>query len=159
MLHAAAMLIGTFLLALLAFSERSFTEAAALAALVASACVLFAARFGGVGASVMSAPQTLALGLMRSGAVVGAALKVMRSAIAADVTLKPALVRVKARARSGLARAVMADLVSASPGAVVVDIEPDAALVHVTDEDAIDAVEIGAIEAQVAAALEHGARS
>ena len=158
MLHAAAMLIGFFLFALLAFAQRDLAEAALFAAVLAAAGVAFAARFGGLGATVMSAPQALVLGTLRSGAVLSGALKVIRSALAADVTLKPALVRVKARAQTGLARAVMADLVSATPGSVVVENEPDAALVHVTDEDAIDAAEIGALESRVVAAFDGGAR-
>jgi len=159
MLHAAAMLIGFFLLALLAFAQRDLAEAALLAALLSVVCVTFAARFVGIGATVVSAPQVLMLGVMRSGAVIAGAVTIIRNAIAADVTLRPALVRVKARAQSGLARAVMADLVSAAPGAIVVENEPDAALVHVTDEEAIDAAEIGALEARVVAAFDGGARA
>jgi multisubunit Na+/H+ antiporter MnhE subunit len=158
MLHAAAMLIGIFLLALMAFAQRDLGQATLLAASAAAICVLFGARFGGLGHTVMSAPQALVLGLMQTGTIVSGALKVMRSAIAADVTLEPALVRVKARAKSGFARAVLADLVSSAPGSVVVAVEADAALVHVTDEDAIDAAEIGALEARVVTALDGGAR-
>jgi multisubunit Na+/H+ antiporter MnhE subunit len=158
MLHAAAMLIGLFIIALLVLAERGAGDAALLAAVLSLACVVFAARFGGLGATVFSAPQSIALGLMRAGAVVGGSLKTVRAALAADVTLQPALVRVKSRAERGLARAVMSDLVSAAPGALVVETEADAALVHVTDEEAIDAAEIGALEARVIGALEGGAR-
>ncbi|MBY0569040.1 MAG: Na+/H+ antiporter subunit E [Hyphomonadaceae bacterium] len=156
MLHAAAMLIGLFVLALLVFSQRSLSEAVMLAGAVSVACVLFAARFGGVGATLWSAPQVLVLGLTRTGAVLSGAVRTIRSAIAADVTLKPALVRVRARGERGLARAVIADLVSAAPGAIVVETEADGDLVHVTDEDAIDADDLGALEARVLAALDGG---
>lgn len=156
MLHAAAMLIGLFVLALLVFSQRSLAEAAMLAGAVSAACVLFAARFGGVGATLWSAPQVLVLGLARTGAVFSGAVRTIRSAIAADVTLKPALVRVRARAERGLARAVIADVVSAAPGAIVVETEADGDLVHVTDEDAIDADDLGALEARVLGALDGG---
>jgi multisubunit Na+/H+ antiporter MnhE subunit len=156
MLHAAAMLIGLFVLALLVFSQRSLAEAVMLAGAVSVACVLFAARFGGVGATLWSAPQVLVLGLTRTGAVLSGAVRTIRSAIAADVTLKPALVRVRSRGERGLARAVIADLVSAAPGAIVVETEADGDLVHVTDEDAIDADDLGALEARVLAALDGG---
>lgn len=154
MLHAAAMLIGLFIVALFALSQRPLGEALALAAGLSVACTLYAARFGGISASIFSAPQALALGVARFAAVAEGALKTIRSAIAADVTLKPALVKVKSGARRGLARVVMADLVSSAPGAVVVDVESDGAFVHVTDEDSIDAAELGALEARIVAALE-----
>jgi len=159
MLHAAAMLIGIFVLALLVFSQRAFGEAAMIAGALAVACVVFAARFGGLGASAWSAPQATMLGVARMGAVVSGAVRTIRSAIAADVTLNPALVRVRSRAERGLARAVMADLVSAAPGAVVVETEADGVLVHVTDEDGVDAADLGALEARVVSALEGGVRA
>jgi multisubunit Na+/H+ antiporter MnhE subunit len=158
MLHAAAMLIGIFVLALLVFSQRTLGEAAMLAGVISLVCVLFAARFGGIGASVWSAPQALLLGFARTGAVVSGAVRTIRSAIAADVTLNPALVRIRSRTERGLARAVMADLVSAAPGAIVVETESDGELVHVTDEEAIDANDLGVLEARVLAALEGGTR-
>jgi hypothetical protein len=43
-------------------------------------------------------------------------------------------------------------LVSAAPGAVVVETELDGVLVHVTNEDAIDAEDFSRIEAQVSGA-------
>lgn len=159
MLHAAAMLIGLFLVALLALAQRPLGEAATFAGTLSLACVLFAARFGGIGASVWSAPQAIALGLSRAGAVLSGAVWTIRSAIAADVTLNPALVRVRSRAQRGLARAVMADLVSAAPGALVVETEADGDLVHVTNEDAIDASDLGILEARVIAALEGGRKA
>lgn len=159
MLHAAAMLLGIFVLALLAYAQRPLAEASAYAALTAGACLVFAARFGGAGPTMWSAPQALALGLARTGAVVMGAVRVLRSAIAADVTLNPALVRVRARAQRRLSRAVIADLVSAAPGAVVVETEADGDLVHVIDEEKIDAEDLGLIEARVIAALEDGRKA
>ncbi len=159
MLHAAAMLIGLFVLALLVFAQRPLSEAAMLAGMLSLVCVMFAARFGGIGASLWSAPQALALGLARIGAVFSGAVRTIRSAIAADVTLNPALVRVRSRAECGLARAVMADLVSAAPGALVVETEGDGDLVHVINEDAIDANDLGVLEARVIAALEGGRKA
>jgi multisubunit Na+/H+ antiporter MnhE subunit len=159
MLHAAAMLIGFFILALLVFAQRSFGEAATFAGLIAAASTAFAMRFGGSGPTLWGAPRTVLLGAGRAGAALAGAVKTVRAAFAADVTLNPALVRVKLRTRRDFSRAVMADLASAAPGAVVVEMESDGALVHVTDEGAIDAAELGDMEARVIAALDREAQS
>jgi multisubunit Na+/H+ antiporter MnhE subunit len=159
MLHAAAMLIGIFLLALLVLSGRDLTEAAALAAMIAAVCVLFAARFGGIGRTAFGAPQVLFLSVSCAGAVLRGALSTMRAAIAADVTLQPALVRVRTRTQAEFTRAVLAHLMSAPPGIVIVEADADGMLAHVTDEDGVDAVAIGALEARVIAALEPGRAS
>jgi multisubunit Na+/H+ antiporter MnhE subunit len=154
MLHAAAMLIGLFVLALLAASGRDITEAAVLAGLIATACVLFAARFGGIGRTAFSAPQVLLLSVSCAGAVLRGAFATMRAAIAADVTLQPALVRVRTRAQAEFTRAALAHLMSAPPGFVIVEADADGMLAHVTHEDSVDAADIGALEARVIAALE-----
>lgn len=153
MLHAAAMLIGIFALALAVFGRGLAPEALAAAAMIAATCVMFALRFGGVGKNGFSAPQSGLLGVARAGAIVQGALATIRRAVAADVTLRPALVRVKTRASDAFARAVLADQMSAAPGAVVVDADTAGFLVHVTDEESVDAAELGALEARVLGAL------
>jgi multisubunit Na+/H+ antiporter MnhE subunit len=158
MLHAAAMLIGLIAFGLFALARGVSAETAVIAAGLGFACVLFAARFGGLGRTAFSAPQLIALAFGRAGAVMRGALSTMRAAIAADVTLKPALVRVKTRPTGAFAQAVFADLMSATPGVVVVEADADSMLVHVTDEDGVDAVEIGALEARVIGALGGGSR-
>lgn len=156
MLHAAAMLIGLIAIGLIVLARGVSTETAAIAAVLAAVCVVFAARFGGLGRTAFSAPQLLVLSMGRAGAVLRGAVTTIRAALAADVTLKPALVRVKTRPTGAFAQAAFADLMSAAPGVVVVEADSDSALVHVTDEDAVDAVEIGAIEARVIGALGGG---
>lgn len=158
MLHAAAMLIGLIAFGLFALGRGVSAETAAIAAGLAFACVVFAARFGGLGRTAFSAPQLIVLALGRAGAVLRGSFATVRAAIAADVTLKPALVRVKTRPTGAFAQAAFADLMSAAPGVVVVEADADSALVHVNDEDGVDAVEIGALEARVIAAVGGGGR-
>jgi multisubunit Na+/H+ antiporter MnhE subunit len=157
MLHAAAMLIGLFVLGIL-LAGRGFAPDVSIAAgVVALACVAFCVQFGGLSRAAFSAPQLAWLALSRTGAVVRGALTTMRAAIAADVTLNPALVRVRTRATDPFAKAALAELMSAAPGVVVVEADVDSALVHVNDEDGVDAADIGALEARVIGALGNGA--
>lgn len=159
MLHAAAMLIGLFAVGMLAIG-RWTAEAATLIGLASLACVLVSARLGLVGPNALSSgPQHVLLALGQAGAAVRGALTTIRAAVAADVTLKPALVRVKSRTQRNLAQAAFANLVSAASGRVVVDTDADGLLVHVNDEDAIDASELGAIESGVIDALDKGRRT
>jgi multisubunit Na+/H+ antiporter MnhE subunit len=156
MLHAAAMLIGLFALALLVIGDPSPTSLVA-AAVIALFAVLLSARLGGVSRAALNAPHLLGLWLAGAGAAVRGALVTIRNAAAADVTLKPALVRVKTRASGAFARAALADVIGASPEVVVVEADADSTLIHVNDEDRVDAVEIGVVEARVLAAFEPGA--
>lgn len=153
MLHAAAMLTGLFLL-WLALTQRGLSlvdiGVGAGAALV---CVLAAWRFGGIGRGFARAPRLLILRLSRVGAVLRGATQTVRDALAADVTLKPALVRVRSRVTGAGARAVLAEMISASPGQMVVEADDEGLLLHVNDEDGVDAAELGALEAQVLGAV------
>lgn len=153
MLHAAAMLTGLFII-WLALTQRGFSIVdLAVAFAVAMACVLATWRFGGIGRAFVRAPRLLALRLARVGAVARGAVRTLRDAIAADVTLRPALVRVRSRVTGAGARAVLAELISAAPGEVVVEADADGLLLHVNDEDGVDAAELGALEAQVLGAV------
>lgn len=154
MLHAAAMLAGLFAFWLVATQNWNSVEDFAVAGGVALACVVVAARFGGVSRSFMRAPQLLYVTVSRAPSVIAGALATLRAAAAADVTLKPALVRVKTRALRASGRAAFAGVVSATPGMAVVETDADGMLVHVMDEDAIDAVELGKIERLVMDATE-----
>jgi multisubunit Na+/H+ antiporter MnhE subunit len=154
MLHAAAMLAGLFLLELIATQYSPSPYRFVIAVIVALMCVAAAARFGGVGRNAFSyAPQFLRLVLARSGAVVRGSLSVIRAATAADVTVKPALVRIKARSGDPFSAAAVADLISAVPGMIVVEADADGLLVHVMNEDAVDAADLGALEVSVLASL------
>lgn len=143
------MLIGLALLWLL-YAQRGLSSFdAALAVCAAAVGVFFALRFGGVGRGFSQALARIGLGLARAGALVRGALSTIRAAAAADVTLSPALVRVKTRAVSADARAAFADMISAPPGMVVVETDADGFLVHVIEEDAVDTTDLGRLEARV----------
>jgi multisubunit Na+/H+ antiporter MnhE subunit len=149
MFHAAAMLIGLAAVWLLYAQRSSMGADAALAFGVAAACVLLTLRFGGVERGFLQAPARIGLALARAGAVMRGALSTMRAAIAADVTLAPALVRVKTRATSAQSRAAFADMISAAPGMMVVESDADGFLAHVLNEDAVDTADLGRLEARV----------
>lgn len=153
MLHAAAMLLGIFVFALVLIGRGASAEVMACAGVLALACTAFALRFGGAGRTAFSAPQVLPLALSWSGGVVRGAFATMRAAAAADVTLKPALVRVKTRAANAFEQAVFTEMLSAPPGVVAVEADAEGVLIHVNDEDGIDAVDIGALEQRVLSTL------
>ncbi len=148
MLHAAAMLAGLFALGLLLAEGWTSAERAAFAFASALASVALMLPLGGIRKTPFSAaPQFALFVLSRSGAILRGALATMRAAIAADVTLKPALVRVRADARDTLAQAAAADAISAAPGSVVVETDGEGMLVHVLNEDRADSAGFAAIEA------------
>lgn len=60
--------------------------------------------------------------------------------------MKPTLVRVRSRARDAAAQASFANMISATPGMAVVETDADGLLVHVIDEDEIDAADLGRLE-------------
>lgn len=148
MLHAAAMLLGLCVLWLLA-TQRFYSIADVAVAIAAAAlCAFVAARTAGVSRAFARAPWALFTVLVRAGAVLGGCLTTMRAALGANIRIKPALVHVRTRGR-GIERAAFADMLSATPGLAVVDTDPDGLLVHVMNEDAIDAADLGRLEDQV----------
>jgi multisubunit Na+/H+ antiporter MnhE subunit len=148
MLHAAAMLTGLCILWLLLTQHAATPADAAWAAATAVLVLTAAARLGGIGGAFARAPRVALIALSRAGQVLGGARAVMRAALAADITLKPALIRVKTKS-SPVAQAVLADLVSAVPGIVVVDAGAEGLLAHVINEDAVDAAALARLEARV----------
>jgi multisubunit Na+/H+ antiporter MnhE subunit len=146
MLHAAAMLFGLAILWMLASQNWSSPQDWAIALGASAACILVALRFGGASAAFWSAPKLLILTGARVAAVASGALTTIRSALSADVTLKPALVHVRTRAARAHERAVFAGMISATPGMAVVEADADGFLVHVMNEDAIDADDLGRLE-------------
>jgi multisubunit Na+/H+ antiporter MnhE subunit len=144
MLHAAAMLAGLFALGLLITQGWVSRDQAVLVFVAALVSVGAALWLGGVRKSPFStAPQFLMLIVSRFGAVVRGALSTIRAALAADVTLRPALVSVRADAAGPAAKAAAADLISAVPGSVVVESDSEGMLVHVINEDAMDSALMG----------------
>lgn len=149
MLHAAAMLCGLVVLWMLAAGRVTSPQDWMIAGVVALACVVVAVRFGGATRAFTRAPRLLALNVARAGAVVRGTLATLRAAVSADVTMKPALVRVRSRAQGVAERASFANMITATPGMAVVDADADGLLVHVINEDAIDAADLGRLESMV----------
>jgi multisubunit Na+/H+ antiporter MnhE subunit len=145
MLHAAALFAGIFALWVALTGRVASAADLAMAAGAAATCVAIAAWVSGVrGNAFASAPQRMLLAAGRAGAVLRGAVSTIRAALAADITLNPALVRIKTRSRSASAIA-FANMISAAPGSVVVEAELDSVLVHVIDEErAIAALGVGA---------------
>jgi len=155
MLHAAAMVAGLFVIGFVFAQGWASRDAAALALAAALASAALAARLGGVRRNPFSsAPQFAAQLLSRIGAVMRRSLSVVRAALAADIALKPALVRVRSDGADGFALAAAADAISAAPGSVVVETDRDGLLVHVIDEDAVSAEALAATHRRVAHRLE-----
>lgn len=149
MLHAAAMLCGLAVLWIAVSQRASSPQDWAIAAIVSLLCVAVSLRFGGASSAFARAPRLLALSVARAGAVVRGSLATLRAALSADVTMKPALVRVRSRAQRASDRASFANMISATPGMAVVETDADGLLVHVIDEDAIDAADLGRLEGRV----------
>jgi multisubunit Na+/H+ antiporter MnhE subunit len=149
MLHAAALLCGFSILWMLLTRQWDSAQAWMIAIAAGGACAIFALRFGGVSRAFARAPQLSVLSLARIGAVFRGAVATMRAAISADVTLKPALVRVKTRAERNDHRTSFATLLNATPGMIVVDTDADGFLVHVIDEDDVDTDDLGRLEQSI----------
>ncbi|MGD9967008.1 MAG: Na+/H+ antiporter subunit E [Hyphomonadaceae bacterium] len=150
MLHAAAMLCVLIVLWMLGAQAWSSPQAWAVAAVVGMCCVLAASRLGGLSSGFLRAPHLVLVVVRRLAAVLRGALSTMRRAISADVTLNPALVRVKTRATTAVERASFAHMLTATPGMAVVETDADGLLLHVMDEDKIDPSDLGRIEQSVA---------
>ena len=149
MLHAAAMLCGLVILWMLATQHASSPQDWAIAGAAAVACVAGGVRCGGASRAFSRAPRLFALNVTRAGAMLRGTLMTLRAAASADVTMKPTLVRVRSRASSVAERASFANMISATPGMAVVESDADGLLVHVIDEDAIDAADLGRLEDMV----------
>ena len=146
MLHAAALLSGLLVLWILVTQRASSPQDWVISGVAVLACVAVALRFGGVSRAFVRAPRLVALNVARAGAVARGTLATLRAAISADVTMKPALVRVRSRAQGVAERASFANMISATPGMAVVETDADGLLVHVINEDAIDAADLGRLE-------------
>lgn len=146
MLHAAAMLCALIVLWMLAAQQWSSPQAWLIAAGASFACVLVAARLGGVSDRFWRAPRSAFVALSRIGAVMRGAVATIRRAVSADVSINPALVRIRTRMTRSSERAALVSLLTATPGMAVVETDADGFLMHVIDEDSIDADELGRLE-------------
>ena len=134
MLEAIVLFLWTFAVWLLL--QQQFTVFGLAEALAASlACLFVAARVARLGRGTFTRmPRLAAEQAMRTGAAFADALAIVRAAIAADIRLKPALVRVRTRTSEALGLATLANLIGASPGAVVIASDEEGLLVHVNQE-------------------------
>lgn len=156
MLHAAAMLCALIVLWMMNSQAWGSPQAWAVATGVSLLCVVVAARFGGASPAFARAPRIAWISLQRCAAVFSGALATIGRAVSADVTLKPALVRVKTRAGRPVERASFAHALTATPGMAVVETDSDGLLLHVMNEDRIDTVELGRLEQAVMSGGEGG---
>ena len=156
MLHAAATSVGLFILAYVLIGPVFPGGELAAAAGIALAGTVFALRFGGsprtFTRSIMNV-QALARG---AGRVARGAAGAVRNAVAADVALRPALIRIRAPAPDAAWREGLALAVGSAPGAVVVETDADGALVHVNDEEGADVAAIERMELRFARAAPGG---
>ena len=155
MLRAAAAFFGLTLIWLLATQRFGAVGDLAIAAGAAAGAHLSGVRFGGgASAGFVQAPRLVWLGLSRADIVLSGAASTARAALAADIALAPGLVRLKTRGVDPDTRADLATLVSATPGAVVVDADAEGLLIHLIEESEAESGDLGALEARVIAA--HG---
>lgn len=139
MLHAAAMFVCLALVAALLAPGQLWIIIA-----VAAASVSASAWLGGVSHTPLRLPMAAPQLLTRLVANLAGAASVGRAALAADVSLKPALVRLRALSDSN-SLAMLAGMISAAPGANVVETDAEGFLVHVLNEDELDAERLGAV--------------
>ncbi len=160
-MHVAALLASLAGLWIILFSATRDVTSLIVAGVVAVGVVLWIARLGGVDGE--SAPlwrllRLAPLSIGRFFASARGAAGTARMALAADVPMRPALVRVRLRAQSDAARAALTHFISADPGGLVVDVDREGLLVHVLQEDAVDAPQLARVENGVIGALEGGQR-
>jgi multisubunit Na+/H+ antiporter MnhE subunit len=151
MLQAAVMLVGLWAAWLLLTQAPLTLEQIGLGAALACLCAAISARFGGW--RDLSAPPGLVWRrLRRMPETFRAALSTARGAIAADISLRPALIRIKPRPARAPVKAALAEAISASPGWIGVESDADGLLAHVLDEDGVQPHQVSAIEDGVRAA-------
>lgn len=151
MLQTATMLAGLWAVWLLVTQAPLTPEQLGIGAGVAFMCALIAARFCGM--RDLGAPVGVGMRRLRHAPEdFRAALSTARAAIAADVSLRPGLVRIKPRVATDTVKAAFAAAVSARPGWVAVESDADGMLAHVLDEEAVQPHDISAIEDGVRAA-------
>lgn len=152
MLQAAAMLVGMTVAWLLLTQSRWTPEHLAAAAGVGLLCVAVSAWLGG--RRDLGAPLGLAVErLRRTPGNFHAALRTARAALAADVSLQPALILIKARPASSAVKAAFIGSINAEPGQIAVEADGDGLLAHVLDEESVEPHHLSALEDGVRAAF------
>lgn len=69
------------------------------------------------------------------GEIAKANVRVIKSCVAADLDINPALVKVKTTCRSDLAKTIFANSITLTPGTVTLAVEGDKLLVHALHEE------------------------
>lgn len=138
MLQALLVIAGLGAWAVAAWGGAGPQDVAPIAVSVLLA-LLIALRLGWLGRDAAILPRALTA-LARTPARIRAktagAWQVAQAAVSADVTIKPALVKLPLTDPEAASRATAAGALSEAPGAFVVALAPDAVLVHVLNEDA-----------------------
>jgi multisubunit Na+/H+ antiporter MnhE subunit len=157
MLRAAATFLGLLVIWLLLTQRFGAPFELMFAALAALSAMLIGSHFAaGVSPVFVQAPGFIQLAVSRAGAVLEGCLSTLRAALAADVSLAPALARLRTRSSDEVVRAELANLISAAPGGVVVDADAEGLLIHLINEDGVEAGGYAALEAAVTASLGTG---
>ncbi len=153
MLHAAAMLAGIFLIAVLASVSAALPAPIAVAGAIAAACVLWAARFGGIWRGYSRLPAMLGVMGAQLAAACAGALRVVRLAAGARVRVRSSLLKLKPRFSSAPERTLYAAALSMSAGRIVVESDQEGVLAHLLNEPLADEAAFHGLEARVRRAL------
>lgn len=70
------------------------------------------------------------------GEIFKANVQVIRACLRADLDINPALVKVKTRCKTDLAKTLFANSITLTPGTVTIEVEPNRLLVHALYEEA-----------------------
>ncbi len=145
MLSAVSMALGVSVLWLLLTQQWSTPVDFAVALAVGLIALVSTARVGGPSPAFTRLPSVLLALFRRIGTVIGGAMATLRAALAADIILKPGLVRVKS-SLAGRDASAFSGMVTMAPGAAVIDTDDEGMFVHVLNEDLIDAGELGQLQ-------------
>lgn len=144
MIRAATMLLGLWIVLLL-MTLPATAIGAAQAGLGAVLATVLAMRAGGASRVFSHLPQSVAALALRLGGVIGAGIATIRAALAADVTLSPALVRIRLDANEGIDGADAVAKIGAASGLSVVALDKDSLLAHALNEDSVDIARVRAM--------------
>ncbi|MGE0046040.1 MAG: Na+/H+ antiporter subunit E [Hyphomonadaceae bacterium] len=146
MIYAAASLVGltAFWYALAPGGEGIVLGGVSIA--VACALGLRLTQADRESAPLARAPWLIAFFFARLPAAMSESARVLRAALAADVTLKPELLRIRARTSDGFSRATFANALTSAAAAIVVETDAEGLFAHLMQEDALDARALAALE-------------
>jgi multisubunit Na+/H+ antiporter MnhE subunit len=150
MLRAAAAFFGFGIVWMLIAPPSVALSAVTVGA--AAGALMVGVRFAAGTPLFLRPPHFAALAISQIGAALRSAFGVLRSALAADISLAPALARLKTRSSDDELRGDLARAISATPGLVLVDADSDGLLLHLLDEGGAAAADLSAMEARLGAA-------